>query len=341
MTKSSPFPRSMITLALAYCVPVAWSFGASACRHHKIAPLHATSIEISSSAWKPCAQPRFDEFASRTVGPWTATNSIAAAEVEEVMRSCGGAIQGIRELPLSMIFDASSEEDRTYHNRADGGFVYGDDGSYTAGPTKWDWNEETADGDKLLMASLAFPDARRAWITVNLTEASEVVARSIADTKNGNQHQLQPSVLELYRPVSSSQPEDNDTGAANLLDPSQLSGDVTWKVIQRARMSKTSDPWTLARAKWEKLAEDTTGRGDTTKLNNENAGSIIGLAFLESFSDKQHNALFGDVARNDLTHNVHMMAVCTATKVARSAVRCYDSDGLLKSVALLEGVLKL
>ena len=64
-------------------------------------------------SWKPCAQPRFDDFASCIVGPWTTTTTASSSpeggdataasiqEVEEVMRSCGGAIQGIRELSLS------------------------------------------------------------------------------------------------------------------------------------------------------------------------------------------------------------------------------------------------
>ncbi|KAL3794348.1 hypothetical protein ACHAW5_009908 [Stephanodiscus triporus] len=99
-----------------------------------------------ASSWKPCAQPRFDDFASCIVGPWTATATTTTTtattesirEVEEVMRSCGGAIQGIREIPLDK--KASEEERRTYHNHADGGFVYDDDGSYTAGPEQWDWS---------------------------------------------------------------------------------------------------------------------------------------------------------------------------------------------------------
>ena len=113
-------------------------------------------------------------------------------EVEEVMRSCGGAVQGIRELPLSSFIlpgeGSASEERQTYHNRADGGFVYADDGSYTAGPEKWDWSvsdEEEGSSEKLVMVSLAFPGGRRMWLTVNLTDATEAKKRVPAE-ETGN-----------------------------------------------------------------------------------------------------------------------------------------------------------
>ena len=90
-------------------------------------PRYQVSTTALSASWKPCAQPRFDEFANCIVGPWNLPAADDDAqpkkeEVEEVMRSCGGAIQGIRDLPLSNIFPEAGEEDRTYHNRADGGF---------------------------------------------------------------------------------------------------------------------------------------------------------------------------------------------------------------------------
>ena len=97
-------------------------------------------------SWKPCVQPRFDEFASSTVGPWvTRASTTEKLEVEEVMRSCGGAVQGIRELSLSVASQSPfSNEEKIYLNRADGGFVYIDDGSYSFGPEKWDLQTDEA-----------------------------------------------------------------------------------------------------------------------------------------------------------------------------------------------------
>ena len=84
-------------------------------------------------------------------------------EIDEVRRSCGGAIQGIRELPLSLVFPESSCVDlhqRTYHNRADGGFVYEDDGSYSTGPEDWgverNVNSDDMVDSRLCVTSLSF-----------------------------------------------------------------------------------------------------------------------------------------------------------------------------------------
>ena len=79
--------------------------------------------------------PSFDTFSAAATGSWTgtqyqwtadgATNGApCTAVVEEVMRSCGGAVQGVRvdEGPLL--------------NRQDDGFCFFDCGSWTQGPTK-------------------------------------------------------------------------------------------------------------------------------------------------------------------------------------------------------------
>ena len=62
-------------------------------------------------------------------------------EVEEVMRACGGAVQGIREMPLFHRQNEYKEEDRLYHNRADDGFIFMDNGSYTSGPVQCMFHE--------------------------------------------------------------------------------------------------------------------------------------------------------------------------------------------------------
>jgi len=267
-------------------------------------------------------------------------------EVEEVMRSCGGAIQGIREVPLSLIFAADediSDVDRTYHNRADGGFVYADDGSYSAGPEQWDWNvsdksRETISNANFFMASLAFPDRRRVWLTTELSEAS-VLAKSVADER-GVMHQVNPRVLELARPVSTLDESYQAGGSSIEVSPSQLE-EVKWKVKQRVRMPNTNQAWSLARAKWEKqsLESGEVGEeGDATTLIMENMGPMIACLFIESFSDKQENNIFGDVVANDAV-NVHMLALEHLSRVVRSVVRCYDANGSLKSVAFLDGFL--
>ena len=70
-----------------------------------------------------------------------------------------------------------------YHNRADGGFVYFDDGSYTSGAEKL---EITSSNDSLMMTSLQFSNRHRIWMTVNTHDALEAI-----DTFNDEMQQIQ------------------------------------------------------------------------------------------------------------------------------------------------------
>jgi hypothetical protein len=316
---------------------------------------HAYSMVASS--WKPCAQPRFDDFASCIVGPWTGTTTTTTTtttattesirEVEEVMRSCGGAIQGIRELPLSSFIipgdeKASEEERRTYHNRADGGFVYDDDGSYTAGPEQWDWSvsdDEECSSKKLVMASLAYPGGRRIWLTVNLSDATEAVSKKcVPAEEEGNvfrQIIVNTNALDLSRPFSNRGSGDPGTGTIEW-ESSQLSVDL--RSIKRVRMPDPSQTWSLARAKWEKqINEGSGGEADATIVKSSKMGNLVGWSFIEKIPPE--NLDHGDAIATGGAINLHMLSVCPVTKVTRSVVRCHDANGSLKSVAFFHGSL--
>ena len=77
--------------------------------------------------------PSFDAFSAAATGSWTGTqyqwpvdtNGVACETVvDEVMRSCGGAVQGVRV------------GDGPLLNRQDDGFCFFNCGSWTQGPTK-------------------------------------------------------------------------------------------------------------------------------------------------------------------------------------------------------------
>lgn len=312
-------------LALLLAAPTARSFTHRALRQ--------TPSFTALASWKPCAQPRFDEFASYTVGPWiTAEETPQKDEVEEVMRTCGGAVQGIRELPLSVIGCDSTSGERTYHNRADGGFVYFDDGSYSAGPERWDWSvADGSAGEKHMMASLAFPDRRRAWLALKLAEASEA-ARDC-----NSLHQLSGlRMLELSRPISSDDGRSNNNNLGPV--PSTPPG-VRWEEIHRVRMPNANQDWSLARAKWEKqVVESNENEGAPEEAPTDSKGQLMGWSFIESIPQGQENELFGD-AITDVSLNLHMLAICPTKQIARSVVRCYDGTGSLKAVAFLTGSL--
>jgi len=272
--------------------------------------LHATSI--SSTSWKPCVQPRFDEFASYTVGPWvTRASPTEKNEVEEVMRSCGGAVQGVRELSPSL----DANEEKIYLNRADGGFVYVDDGSYSFGPEKLDLTDET-----MVMTSLAFTGSQRGWLTAKLSSEDGMLPQS--------------TVLEMYRPISS---VTEKLAVVDNLEQDASVPAINWKRIQRVRMPNSSQPWVLARAKWEQQTLPDEASNDD---DQSGTGPLMGWSFVETIGSKE-NELFGDIlGGSESSFCVHMMAICQESAVARSTTRCYDSTGLLKGVAFLEGRVK-
>ena len=206
------------------------------------------------------------------------------------------------------------EEQRMYHNRADGGFVYFDNGSYTSGPEKLDI---TSSNDSLMMTSLPFSNRHRIWMTVNTHDALQ----ALDDCNNEEQQILNLKMLELKRPVSASGEEDDTHAAITQLSATEIPN-VNWKQIQRVRMPNTNQAWSLARAKWEKQDDESTNEEDEAVKRND--GKLIGWSFV--LQDEPDS------------YTINLMAACTASGVARSTLRCYDTkDGTLESVALLYG----
>ena len=73
-------------------------------------PMSPAFVVVPAAQRQPAAAPRFDTFCEQIVGRWVQRDG-AVFDVEEVMRACGGAVQGVKEGAL-------------YHNRADDGFLY-------------------------------------------------------------------------------------------------------------------------------------------------------------------------------------------------------------------------
>ena len=139
-------------------------------------------------------------------------------EVEEVMRSCGGAVQGIREV------------NGFYLNRSDDGFVFHEDGSYSYGPT-------------------ILKDEPYSWLTcVSLTKMQRIVMAhdgendlKIFELSRGKETD---SSISLPVVVVTQQSHDSKT---NLFENS------IWYSHTRCRMPSPTQPWMLQRVKWEKL----------------------------------------------------------------------------------------
>ena len=133
-----------------------------------------STIAVRTSALAPS----FDTFSAAATGSWTgtqyqwtadgATNGVpCTAVVDEVMRSCGGAVQGIRvgEGPLL--------------NRQDDGFCFFDCGSWTQGPTK------IADGIVHLDVGLVAQSGSRVRCTASVSARHVVDATVVVEEKAG------------------------------------------------------------------------------------------------------------------------------------------------------------
>lgn len=299
--------------------------------------LHSTSTSLE---WKSVAQPRFDEFASRTVGPWFVAKDGSKHEVEEVMRSCGGAIQGIKELPLPLVCpncdeNTDTSDQRTYHNRADGGFVYTDDGSYSAGPEHCDFVNSDID-QKLFMTSLPFGKQR---LLMTSTLDSVYKARSQCDGDSKRADTCDASFLELSRTLS---PDLQDAQQQNDIDSEKVA-QIRWSSVLRVRMPNPSQAWSLARAKWERSLlhtdENNLDPATNTSLDLiQSTPSMVGSTEVAVISETTRNSiLFGDLVGECFT--VKMQAISVKSQTAMSAIRCYDTKGQLKAVAFLGGTL--
>ena len=120
--------------------------------------------------------PSFDTFSAAATGSWTGTqyswpgdtNGVpCTAVVDEVMRSCGGAVQGVRV------------GDGPLLNRQDDGFCFFDCGSWTQGPTK------IADDVLNLDVGLVSQSGSRVRCTASVSAGRLVDATVVVEEKAG------------------------------------------------------------------------------------------------------------------------------------------------------------
>ena len=120
--------------------------------------------------------PSFDTFSAAATGSWTGTlyewpgdaNGVACESVvDEVMRSCGGAVQGVRV------------GDGPLLNRQDDGFCFFDCGSWTQGPTK------LTDGALNLDVGLVAQSGSRVRCTASVSAGRVVDATLVVEEKAG------------------------------------------------------------------------------------------------------------------------------------------------------------
>jgi hypothetical protein len=155
---------------------------------HGSASALVTKIKSVEFVFQPSPPPRFDTFSDKLLGEWqwwttTSCNDdmqvsenddidnkkkfLNRGNVQEVMRRCGGAVQGIREVS-GLVHGKNTNFDKEgfYLNRSNDGFVFFDqDASYSCGPILCSHEEAT---NSKCITSLGMGKSRLCVITTAL-----------------------------------------------------------------------------------------------------------------------------------------------------------------------------
>lgn len=283
---------------------------------------------------RPTVPPRFDNFCEQIVGAWNpskSSGSCTARQVEEVMRSCGGAVQDIRE---QTNMSNSNIGESMYLNRADDGFVYFDCGTYTKCPTQLQMIQDD------IPASLSEEDSIILPIVASISFSTEPKSRLIFDIATDSCIALiKSSGLATYETQSTT---DVGNKKSNLPD-------ITWGKETICRMEHGNQPWVLQRAKWEASssiydhllqnkckmnADEITLNGWIHSWDMTNHGSES-----DSFqSNNPNHATF--LLPNKTSRIIDMGGVCVNSGEVKSLFIYYDDKGFLQAIVLKEGLMK-
>lgn len=293
-----------------------------------------------ASSFTPMVPPRFDNFGEQLVGTWS-NGGVVVGDVEEVMRSCGGAVQGIREVPFFPQQKDDNESEGLYHNRADDGFVYFDCGSYTRGPVKVNGNAN--EEINAIVGSVSFatlPKARVIFSTTNHDDDDNDLPswQSLIRTNK--------KVVEGEREVLENQEEEVST-----IDRSA----IQWNKYMICSKPSPNQPWMLQRCKYEKIvlenAIDDSNNMKQSRKMNANDAELRGWVDIIEFNgndDKITDAAGNDIwgcsdldtlLLNGTSRIVQLGAVCLSTGDVKALIRCYDDEQVLKAVILQHGIL--
>lgn len=292
---------------------------------------------------RSCPPPRFDDFSEPLIGKWSSSSSSTTTssdnpltvEVEEVMRSCGGAVQGIREPSLD-----SGSSSSIYLNRANDGFCFFRDGSYTQGPTSL-----TSDSKEPSLSCLVLPTVGRLVVSHDYDDdaVSEVRAAMRTKPKFGRED---PSLFETTATTTTS----TSLVQIDASDDDNFDLPITIERITRCRMPSPGQAWMMQRTKWESLLlcvveeterKETTGGGDSLLSSS----SVHYWTITESGRDFCNRIGIVDVVVDDISEStttiLHCGVVCPATKAVRIVARQYDDDDDDDSLKSLTGIMYL
>jgi len=147
-------------------------------------------------------------------------------------KSCGGAVQGVREISFK------DKEEGNYLNRANDGFVFWDDGTYSAGP---------------LNVGDASQDENVCWTSLSLSPQTRVLVQSGACTKDSEEN---TQVLFLWK---------DGADPCRVVLQQKTPQEGGWTYQKRCRMPSLSQPWMIQRAKWELSGQEVESKAPFTQ----------------------------------------------------------------------------
>ena len=220
------------------------------------------------------------------------------------MRSCGGAVQGIRDHGL-------------YLNRADDGFCYFDCGTYsygpvdvvgaaTASPSSSSSSSTSITTGKLLLASMTLPSLR-IWLQSKDGDVT-VEAAPLPNNVKSNEDAAVPDPQRFIVCSTTTRPE--------------------FRVVrqQQCRMATPTQPWMMQRVQWESTKRNSSSNG--REDSNDNQQELPGPPYHCWVEEADHGGV----------RLVSMGATCVASGYVKEIVRSYSvENGKLCSVALHEG----
>jgi hypothetical protein len=213
---------------------------------------------VSLALYRSTAAPRFDTFAENVVGFWTLASGSASvsAEVTEVMRSCGGAVQGLRECPLpsNMLHNGDAG---VYLNRANDGFVYWNCGSYSLGPVKLPMNGEKRNDTTELyfLSSIQLDKNERMVLECRLEKSGITEPTAYLLQKRASQTSQVETCASRLVNLEVSPHLSTQSGLDNLID---------WHQHLKCRTTVPGAAWNLKRASWEQATVQVDATADAT-----------------------------------------------------------------------------
>ena len=349
----APFRRSRVTIESPLRAVSAFSTTGVSAFPLKTANPEKDPIKFEI---RSCSPPRFDTFGDLLVGKWAietttidgaTTSNAFVAEVEEVMRSCGGAVQGIREPAATGKSSGEEATSSTYLNRANDGFVFFDDGCYTMGPISIEQGMGEMGGDDFLtclVLSEKDPEGRTQRLVFEFGDANEQIYK-------GNGMLSADITLRTKQRFGDTSLSANDDKSETTTKPNGCVIEEITRIV-RCRMPSEGQPWMLQRAKWETLApvgvqgEDDEGKQSTSGAETSTS-STEPLVWASAESAQEFYKRLGTSASNMKDSSVGGIMVLTAVACPKSntlrlLARHYQSSAdSSKESATLSAILRV